>query len=125
MCIRDRVNAPAARIDHTAVWTSSEMLVWGGSVFNGTDYSNAVATGGRYDPVSDTWSSMAVAGAPGPRSVHTAVWTGTRMLVWGGFHNQQQLFLGDGGRYDPSTDTWSPISMVQAPGPVSYTHLRA
>ena len=35
-------NAPAARYDHTAVWTGSEMIVWGG--FNGSSYLN---TGGQ------------------------------------------------------------------------------
>src|SRR6516165_8278912 len=36
-------NAPAAREAHTAVWTGSEMIVWGGV---GADYFN---TGGRYN----------------------------------------------------------------------------
>src|SRR5262249_50185544 len=34
-------NAPAARDFHTAVWTGSEMIVWGG-------YSGFFNTGGRY-----------------------------------------------------------------------------
>ncbi|GAH95073.1 unnamed protein product, partial [marine sediment metagenome] len=42
--------APAGRYDHTAVWTGSEMLIWGG--FDGiTDTLN---TGGRYNPVSNS-----------------------------------------------------------------------
>jgi chitinase len=39
------VGAPAARNDHTAVWTTAKMVVWGG--YNG---SLTVNTGGMYDP---------------------------------------------------------------------------
>ena len=99
-----RNNAPSARESHTAVWTGSEMIVWGGTtgVFMGE-----TGTGGRYDPVSDTWTPTNMTGAPLPQSGHTAVWTGDLMLVWG----------GGGARYDPATDTWSPISMTGAPSP--------
>src|SRR5437773_5097038 len=38
-------NAPDGRSDHTAVWTGSEMIVWGGLVISG--HSD---TGGRYNP---------------------------------------------------------------------------
>ncbi len=37
------------------------------------------------------------------------VWTGTEMIVWGG---NDWLFLGDlgdGARYNPATDSWTPI----------------
>lgn len=39
---------------------------------------------------------------------NTVVWTGTEMLVWGGNTNV-------GGRYNPSTKTWSAMSTVNAP----------
>ena len=71
-------NAPAARASHTAVWTGSEMIVWGG--YGGT-YLN---TGGRYNPSTDSWTAISTTNAPAPRGVHTAVWTGTEMIVWGG-----------------------------------------
>src|SRR5262249_14348667 len=38
-------NAPDARSGHTAVWTGSEMIVWGGQ-----NSSGQMNTGGRYDP---------------------------------------------------------------------------
>ncbi|MFL6597491.1 MAG: hypothetical protein ACJ8KF_05945 [Chthoniobacterales bacterium] len=37
-------NAPAARESHVAVWTDSEMIVWGGSVGVNTFFN----TGGKY-----------------------------------------------------------------------------
>jgi hypothetical protein len=39
------VGAPMARAYHTAVWTGSKMVVWGG--YNG---SSPLDTGGRYVP---------------------------------------------------------------------------
>ena len=71
-------NAPAARASHTAVWTGSEMIVWGGY---GGSYLN---TGGRYDPSTDSWAAISTGNAPFPRGGNTAVWTGSEMIVWGG-----------------------------------------
>ena len=69
-------NAPEGRALHTAVWTGSEMIVWGGyNIFN---------TGGRYNPGSDSWIPTSTANAPSGRYCHTAVWTGSEMIVWGG-----------------------------------------
>lgn len=96
--------APTARRFHSAVWTGSEMIVWGGYQADGLDASD----GGRYDPATDTWSPLNLSGAPGARNRHTAIWTGSRMLVWGG-----GFFLGvlgDGGSYNPATNSWSAIA---------------
>jgi len=67
-------NAPSGRSDHTAVWTGSEMIVWGG------DFS----TRGRYNPSMNSWIATSTANAPSARSWHTAVWSGSEMIVWGG-----------------------------------------
>jgi N-acetylneuraminic acid mutarotase len=107
------VSAPAGRDSHTAVWTGSAMIVWGGEPGGGTV---AIDTGGRYDPVSDSWVPTATTGAPAPRLEHTAVWTGREMIVWGGYSGVFADF-GDGGRYDPSTDTWTATSGASAPSP--------
>src|SRR5262245_40334051 len=71
-----RTNAPTARELHTAVWTGSEMIIWGG-------FAN---TGGRYDPSTDSWTATSTTNAPTGRFGHTAVWTGNEMIVWGGFN---------------------------------------
>ena len=101
-------NAPSARDFHTAVWTGSEMIAWGG--FNGTVSLN---TGGRYTPGTDSWTSTSTTNAPTGRYWHTAVWTGSEMIDWGGFNGT--VFLDTGGRYDPSTDSWSATSITDAP----------
>lgn len=100
--------APGPRTDHTAVWTGSEMMVWGG--FNA---GQALNTGGRYTPALNSWTTISTTGAPSPRSRHVAVWTGNQWLIWGGFDGTN--FLATGGRYNPSANTWQSISTVNAP----------
>ena len=108
-------SAPPGRYWHTAVWTGSEMIVWGGNTY---DLENALTvsldTGGRYSPATDSWSPTAAAQAPSARYKHTAVWSGNRMIVWGGT-NQYAEYFATGARYDPSTDQWSATSTTNAP----------
>jgi len=95
---------PTARSDHTAVWTGSEMIVWGGG-----DKLGETNTGSRYDPSTDSWTATTTSGAPSSRQNHTAVWTGSEMIVWGGSRTNT------GGRYDPSTDSWTATATSGAP----------
>jgi N-acetylneuraminic acid mutarotase len=102
-------SAPDGRMLPTAVWTGSEMIVWGGT----TDRINGLNTGGRYNPSTDSWTPISTTNAPIARFAHTAVWTGKEMIVWGGYNNSTRL--NTGGRYDPSTDTWTTTSTTNAP----------
>ncbi len=101
------VNVPAGRSNHTAVWTGTEMIVWGGSLFgdySGYDYFN---TGGRFNPLTGLWTVTSVGvNVPDARENHTATWTGKELIVWGG--NDFFGAFNSGGRYDPSQDTWTP-----------------
>src|SRR5205814_437311 len=73
---------PGSRENFTAVWTGTEMLVWGGDA--GSIYLD---TGGRYDPSSDHWSFMGPLNrAPQARAYAKSVWTGSEMIVWGGYN---------------------------------------
>jgi hypothetical protein len=99
-------NAPSGRADHTAVWTGGLMVVWGG---------NADRTGGRYDPAADGWTPTSTTDAPSAYSLHTAVWTGSLMVVWGGQGADAPYISAAGGRYDPATNSWKPISTTGAP----------
>jgi N-acetylneuraminic acid mutarotase len=106
------INAPSPRFLHTAVWTGSEMIVWGGTDLNNTFLN----TGGRYNPSTDSWTVMSIANAPSGRDQHTAVWTGTEMIVWGGyFFDVGRHWLDTGGRYNPLADTWTATSTTNAP----------
>src|SRR6267378_4677599 len=93
------INAPAGRIRHAAVWTGSEMIIWGGS--DGISFFN---TGGRYNPSTDSWTATSTTNAPAGRFSHTTVWIGSEMIVWGGVDSSNQF--NTGGRYNPSTDSW-------------------
>ena len=99
------------RYFHTAVWTGTEMIVWGGSNAVGTYYND----GSRYNPATDTYTLVASLGAPSAREAHVAVWTGREMVIFGG--------RGDttGGKYDPVTDTWKAISPAGAPMGQQYS----
>src|SRR2546430_410683 len=100
-------NAPAIRGYHTAVWTDSEMIVWGGST-----NSSFLNTGGRYNPSTDGWTATSTTSAPAGRYFPTAVWTGSEMIIWGGYNGS---FLNTGGRYNPGTDSWTATSTNSAP----------
>jgi N-acetylneuraminic acid mutarotase len=106
------INAPSARREHTAIWTGSEMVVWGGDDFN-IDFN----TGGRYNPSNDSWTATSTTSAPSRRAGHTAVWTGSEMIVWGGSATCTNCvdFLNTGGRYNPSTNSWSVTAITGAP----------
>ncbi|MGZ3722496.1 MAG: Kelch repeat-containing protein [Bdellovibrionales bacterium] len=110
---------PGARANHTAVWTGSKMIVWGGRLdSSGTNLSN---TGMSYDPVTNLWSPISTTNAPSARYAHTAVWTGTKMIVWGGYSGS--AYLSDGGIYDPATNTWT--AMTAAAPPVARSNASA
>jgi hypothetical protein len=94
------------------------MVVWGGD-----DDEASVNTGGRYDPVTNTWTATSIIGAPAARFDHTAVWSGSLMIVWGGLDNSGAR-LDTGGRYDPSTNAWTPTATSGAPtGRAGHTAL--
>lgn len=97
--------APVARYNHTAVWTGMEMIIWGGASGTGT----LLNSGAKYIPSADNgssnaWVSITETGAPSQREYHTAVWSGTEMIIWGG--NDGTNNLRSGGRYNPSLNTW-------------------
>jgi N-acetylneuraminic acid mutarotase len=111
-------NAPNGR-SSTAVWTGSEMIVWGGTGCFPGCYFN---TGGRYNPATDSWTATSITNAPSGRQNHTAVWTASEMIVWGGALSDQPLVTTNtGGRYDPGTDSWTATGTGDAPS-ARYLH---
>jgi hypothetical protein len=93
-------NAPSRRDSHTAVWTGDEMIVWGGVWLTSPpiDFN----TGGRYNPSTDGWTATGTMNVPHARDSHTAVWTGDKMIVWGGGYyidNSHFTYLNTGGTY--------------------------
>ena len=108
-------SAPDVRTNHTAIWTGSEMVVWGGHNVIGGQL-NTMNTGAKYDSATDAWISTSVTNAPLGREFHTAVWTGSEMLIFGG-ENYPTGVLNTGGKYNPITNTWIPLASNNAPVP--------
>ena len=107
------IDAPSPRRLNAAAWTGTEMIIWGGESTNGSTLN----TGARYDPMTDTWTPMSTVNAPSPRRDMAYVWTGTEFIVWGGIEALSGgPILTDGARYDPATDTWTPMADGDARG---------
>ena len=108
----------AARTGAVAVWAGDRVLIWGGEGNNGPLNSGAQL---RFLPngLPSEWTAMNSAGAPTARRWHSSVWTGSRMVVWGGEQNGAPL--GNGASYDPVTDTWATLTIGGAPAP-RYNH---
>ena len=94
------------------------MIVFGGNGTFPPPAPNAVdlvfADGGRYDPANDSWT---LTPPDVGRRWHPAVWTGTRMIVWGG----RDAFalsistMNAGSIYDPSLNAWAQTAASNAP----------
>lgn len=109
--------APGPRSGHTAVWTGTEMIVWGGTTQTTTGFpSNPTPTntGTRYDPVDNVWIPTTTSGAPSARLNHSAVWTGTEMIIWGAVADNAPV------KYNPTSNTWSTGTTSNAPAARSY-----
>jgi N-acetylneuraminic acid mutarotase len=111
-------NVPTARNYHSAIWTGSRMIVWAG--WSGTGFTPLLDTGGVFDPATNAWTAgLSTTNAPSPRGGHTAVWTGSKMIVWGGYDGSN--YVSTGSIYDPTSDAWTAMSTTDAP-PGRYSH---
>jgi hypothetical protein len=98
--------APPPRTGAVAAWTGTEMIVWGGTNAAGSN-SSYLNSGGRYNPTSNTWTATSTgANVPSGRTDSAGIWSGTELIVWGGYDGNLNAFYNTGGRYNPSTDSW-------------------
>jgi hypothetical protein len=80
----------------TAVWTGTELLVWGSNL--------------AYDPAAKRWRRLP---AP-PAGGGLVVWTGKEMIGWGGGCCGDAS--NDGAAYDPATNAWRRLPQSPLPG---------
>lgn len=105
--------APQGTWGHQAVWTGSEMLLWGGARQDGVDNENKVTRmGAAYNPAANTWRQIPQEGAPAARFFHSTVWTGTSMIVWGGGDQKDQQSFNDGAEFIPAENRWRPLDSI-------------
>lgn len=105
----------AGRFGAAAVWTGSEVLVWGGTG------AQPYADGALYDPARRVW--RAVARSPlGPRVEPAAVWSGSEVIIAGGralseagSGGAHARPLTDAAAYDPASDTWRTLPPLPFP----------
>jgi len=109
--------APFERSGHVAAWTGSEMIIAGGLAWD-TDWGRFAYTDqyGRFNPGTNSWTLSR--GAP-PGMFRSSIWTGTEMIAWGGY--QDGVALGNGARYNQSTNSWQPVQSAGAPS-ARYDH---
>ena len=103
---------PVPRIGATAVWDGRQVLVVGGTA--GVARRLLVDVFG-YRPSTNRWQRL----RPMPRGRdghvagvgHVAVWTGSRLLVWGGWtvRDGRRVYPRTGLSFDPIGNRWSPL----------------
>ena len=49
----------------------------------------------------ESWTPTSLVNAPTGRTEHIAIWTGSKMIVWGGY-----ITSNTGGIFDPNSNTW-------------------
>ena len=116
-----------ARDGAVVAWTGDRLVVWGGATVPPPDAAGAPAAGdtppasemrvdgSAYVPATDSWVPVAAAPIPA-RSGAESVWTGTRLLISGGYHEGDDDDRTDGAAFDPVSGAWSPIAARPAPG---------
>ncbi len=95
-------------------WTGEVLVVVGGHA--GPSHRSTLAI---YDPAIDSWRESSPIPIPPGESLG-ADWTGTELILWGGFGTYESLddgdnVYGDGAAYNPRSDTWR----ILAPSPLT------
>lgn len=109
-------NAPGARFEHGMCQVSGTVYVFGGRNFSTAP--QAQSDGAGYVPTTDTWTALPTTGAPSGRYWHQMVTVGTKFYVFGGNSDTQPGMRPDSASYDPSTTSWSAMSMTGAPAEI-------
>ncbi len=106
----------ASRESPAIVWTGKEMLVWGGSSAAAPAQETILhADGAAYDPESRTWRRLPAAPLTA-RQYASATWTGTELVIWGGYTNADgSTIANDGAAYNPVTNRWRKLGASPLP----------
>ncbi|OFW72880.1 MAG: hypothetical protein A2Y55_03555 [Actinobacteria bacterium RBG_16_68_12] len=104
---------PAVRSTANAVWDGREVLIVGGTGAPRarTGVRSPAAVGFAYNPGTNRWRRLPRMEAG--RAGAAAVWTGKRLLIWGGTTSTPSgvklVTPNQGLAYDPKANRWSPL----------------
>jgi N-acetylneuraminic acid mutarotase len=108
-------SSSTAREGHVAVWAGSKMIVFGGII----DSSGTVTADGQaFNPAATAgsqWSALPTTHMPSARIETAAVWTGSKLVIWGG--RATAACFNDGAVFDPADNNWTPMATANAPAP--------
>lgn len=123
----------AAGSTPTARTTSLDQGIWTGkyfAVFGGTAKSEYLGDAVVYDKSQGSYSSITHTNSPTPREYHSSIWTGSRIIVWGGAYSatvqdgsgdddgdlfRYESILASGGIGDLDSGSWIATSTSGAP----------
>jgi hypothetical protein len=112
--------APSPRTFHVVAFDGRRLMVWGGWGPTPDGRYQQLGDGAVLDTKTRRWRAMSSAGAPAPRFNPVSVWTGSKLLVWGGgsgMPGREPQQFRDGAAYDLARDRWTPMSAEGAPAP--------
>ena len=95
----------ASRVGSAAVWTGSEVLIWGGRNDDGV-----LDDGAAFDPATGTWRLLAPTRFAA-RAWPVVAWTGSEMVVIGGVDVDDRSLSG-AAAYDPVVDAWREVDLA-------------
>lgn len=113
------LNQPSPRYGAACAFTTNQLFVWGGTPMGTAGPGTGAILGFDSNGIPTGWTPISGTGAPRARVGHSLVWTGNKLLIWGG-QDDSSVPLGDGGCYDPESQLWLPIATYKAPAARTY-----
>jgi N-acetylneuraminic acid mutarotase len=130
------INAPSARYMHKAIWTGTEIVVWGGRSKATDSAQYFLNTGARYNPTTNIWTTLPVSASFDGREKFSMQMIGNgRFIIWGGrsiehksrtiinpcnstpilFNYDSVKNFANGRIYNLNSNSWTEMSAVNAP----------
>jgi len=107
---RSPIGAPPGA---SVVWDGRMLLEIGGDSPGGTP--GVLRTAAAFDPATNRWRTIAAVPSAVLPDGAVAVWTGTKLFIFGGSQPPGPPPTGIAGLYDPSSNTWT----LTPPAPVT------
>ena len=108
---------PEVRSEAATAWTGEALLIWGGYVFEGSGDKPPSNDGFMFDAAMRSWTSIP-ASPLSSRSAAASVWTGSELVIWGGWDGSWDAgpgTLSDGAAFEPGSGAWRTLP----PAPIS------